>query len=496
MTSLQDLMDMPVNDPSMQNSQVLGNLAQLTPTARPTVVSHYNVQPVIDVYVSTQGRDLGAVAKDTMKVLQPFQEHLPRGTRIIVRGQVETMQSSFFGLGIGLVMAIVLVYFLIVVNFQSWLDPFIIITALPGALAGICWILLLTHTTLSVPSLTGAVMCMGVATANSILLISFARDRMDAGIPAAQAALEAGYTRIRPVLMTALAMIIGMLPMSLGLGRRRRAECSTGTGRDRRSDLRNRSNPVLRAVHLCHDSWPQRGKASGSKSHKMLRSSRRDRNLMESQSNQTQVMDDRHAPEITPPPKLPPAAPKRLCSSLASYCCCWLPGGDPMLMRLHDSHVLANETERESIPTVAVIHPIAEKPDEELVLPGTLQAYEESPIYARTNGYLLRWYKDIGSRVTKGELLADIDTPEVDQELMQVRANRQQIVAADGPGQDQCRSLCELCARPTQFRNRKPTSRPADISKPRRTSTRLTRTFGASSSWSRSSMSMRLFPAC
>ena len=145
-------------------------------------------------------------------------DHLPRGTHIVMRGQVDTMRSSFFGLGIGLLGAILLVYFLIVVNFQSWLDPFIIITALPGALAGIVWILLLTRTTLSVPSLTGAVMCMGVATANSILMVSFARDRMDAGVAAVQAALEAGYTRVRPVLMTALAMVIGMFPMSLGLG--------------------------------------------------------------------------------------------------------------------------------------------------------------------------------------------------------------------------------------------------------------------------------------
>ena len=217
-TSLQDLMNVPVNNPNAQDSQVLSNLVQLSPAARPVVVSHYNVQPVIDVYASTQGRDLGSVAKETMKVLEPFQQHLPRGTRLTVRGQIDTMKSSFLGLGIGLVLAIVLVYFLIVVNFQSWLDPFIIITALPGALAGICWILFLTRTTLSVPSLTGAVMCMGVATANSILLVSFARDRMSAGIPATQAALEAGYTRIRPVLMTALAMIIGMVPMSLGLG--------------------------------------------------------------------------------------------------------------------------------------------------------------------------------------------------------------------------------------------------------------------------------------
>ena len=217
-TSLQDLMNTPVNDPNVPNSQVLSNLVQLTPVVRPAVVSHYNVLPVIDVYASTQDRDLGGVIRDVNKVLQPFRKQLPRGTQLTVRGQVVTMESSFIGLGVGLLAAIVLVYFLIVVNFQSWLDPFIIITALPGALAGICWMLLLTRTTLNVPSLTGAVMCMGVATANSILMISFARDRMRAGIPSAQAALEAGYTRIRPVLMTALAMIIGMLPMSLGLG--------------------------------------------------------------------------------------------------------------------------------------------------------------------------------------------------------------------------------------------------------------------------------------
>ncbi|MGA8067464.1 MAG: efflux RND transporter permease subunit, partial [Terriglobales bacterium] len=221
MTSVQDLMNTPVTGPSAQIApQVLGNLVQLTPVARPAVVNHYAVQPVIDVYASTQGRDLGGVASDIMKALQPFQDpgRVPRGTFIVVRGQIETMRSSFFGLGVGLLGAIVLVYLLIVVNFQSWLDPFIIITALPGALAGICWFLLITRTTLNVPSLTGAVMCMGVATANSILLVSFSRDRMNAGVPALQAALEAGYTRMRPVIMTALAMIIGMVPMALGFG--------------------------------------------------------------------------------------------------------------------------------------------------------------------------------------------------------------------------------------------------------------------------------------
>ena len=216
MTNLQDLLNIPVI--SQQGPQLMGNLVQLSPVVRPATVNHYNVQPVIDVYASTQDRDLGAVAADTDKVLKGFENHLPRGTHIVVRGQVATMRSSFIGLGGGLAGAILLVYLLIVINFQSWLDPFIIITALPGALAGICWFLLITRTTLNVPSLTGAVMCMGVATANSILMVSFAREQMDEGLSAVQAAVSAGYTRMRPVLMTALAMIIGMVPMALGLG--------------------------------------------------------------------------------------------------------------------------------------------------------------------------------------------------------------------------------------------------------------------------------------
>jgi multidrug efflux pump subunit AcrB len=216
MTSLDELMAVPVNSP--QGSQLLGNLVQVQPVSRPAVVNHYNVQPVIDVYASTQDRDLGAVAAASDKIIKSFNGHLPRGTTIVLRGQVSTMRSSFLGLGVGLLGAIVLVYLLIVINFQSWLDPFIIISALPGALAGICWFLLLTRTTLNVPSLTGAVMCMGVATANSILMVSFAREQMDEGMAAIPAAISAGYTRMRPVLMTALAMIIGMVPMALGFG--------------------------------------------------------------------------------------------------------------------------------------------------------------------------------------------------------------------------------------------------------------------------------------
>jgi multidrug efflux pump subunit AcrB len=165
-----------------------------------------------------QGRDLGGVANDIRPIVEAAKQSLPRGSQLIVRGQIETMRTSFQGLLAGLALAIVLVYLLIVVNFQSWLDPFIIISALPAALAGIVWLLFVTHTTISVPALTGAIMCMGVATANSILVVSFAKDELARGRTALQAALDAGFTRFRPVLMTALAMIIGMIPMALGMG--------------------------------------------------------------------------------------------------------------------------------------------------------------------------------------------------------------------------------------------------------------------------------------
>jgi multidrug efflux pump subunit AcrB len=215
----QALQNTPVNaNASGAVPQILGNLVTTSTTARPASVSHYNAQPMINVYASVDGRDLGAVSGEVFKQVAAIEKELPRGSHIVVRGQVQTMRNSFIGLGIGLVGAIVLAYLLIVVNFQSWLDPFIIITALPGALAGICWMLLISRTTLNVPSLTGAIMCMGVATANSILMVSFAREQMAEGKNAIDAALEAGYVRIRPVLMTALAMIIGMVPMAIGLG--------------------------------------------------------------------------------------------------------------------------------------------------------------------------------------------------------------------------------------------------------------------------------------
>jgi multidrug efflux pump subunit AcrB len=216
--SLQALAAIPVTGPSGAGPQLLGNLAEVSRGAEQAVVSHYNIQPVIDVYGDVQGRDLGGVAKDFQRLVRAAERKLPRGSSLVVRGQVETMRSSFVGLGFGLFFAIALVYLLIVMNFQSWSDPFIIITALPGALCGIVWTLFVTRTTLSVPSLMGAVMSIGVATSNSILVVTFARERLAETGDALRAALDAGYIRLRPVVMTALAMIIGMVPMSLGLG--------------------------------------------------------------------------------------------------------------------------------------------------------------------------------------------------------------------------------------------------------------------------------------
>jgi CzcA family heavy metal efflux pump len=218
MDSLQALQNLPITPAVGGNAQILGGIARFSRTQGSAVVTHYNILPTIDLYATTQDRDLGAVAKDVQKVIDANSKYLPRGATVTLRGQVVTMNTAFSGLFYGLLAAVVLIYLLIVVNFQSWTDPFVIITALPAALAGIVWILFTTGTTLSVPALTGAIMCMGVATANSILVVSFARERLAQHGDAVLAAVEAGYTRFRPVCMTALAMIIGMAPLALGMG--------------------------------------------------------------------------------------------------------------------------------------------------------------------------------------------------------------------------------------------------------------------------------------
>src|SRR6267143_1717725 len=208
----------PINAVGASSPELLTNLAGVERGTTATVSNHYNVQPVFDIFASVQDRDLGGAARDIKRILADASRALPRGSTLVVRGQVQSMNAAFVGLSTGLIFAIVLVYALMVVNFQSWLDPFIIISALPGAIAGILWALFLTQTSISVPSLMGAIMSIGVATANSILLVTFANDERQDGHGAVTAALSAGYTRLRPVLMTALAMIIGMFPMALGLG--------------------------------------------------------------------------------------------------------------------------------------------------------------------------------------------------------------------------------------------------------------------------------------
>ena len=217
--TLQDLANIPVTGTNaFALPSLTASLVSVQRGAGMAVVSHYNVAPVIDIFGAAAGRDLGGVANDINKIIEATRPQLPRGSRVVVRGQVQTMRASYIGLLGGLLFSIILVYLLIVVNFQSWLDPFIMISALPAALAGIAWFLFITHTTLSVPALMGAIMCMGVATSNSILVVSFASEKMTEGMGSVGAALEAGFTRFRPVLMTALAMIIGMVPMALGLG--------------------------------------------------------------------------------------------------------------------------------------------------------------------------------------------------------------------------------------------------------------------------------------
>jgi multidrug efflux pump subunit AcrB len=218
--SLNSLKTIPVDSSdSSSNShdvQLLGNLANLSAEGTPGVITHENIMPLFDIYVSTEGRDLGGVLADVERVAKSMEDELPRSAAVEIHGQAALMHDAYFELIFGLLAAIVLVYLLIVVNFQSWLDPFIIITALPGALAGIAWSLFLTHTRLSEPALTGAIMTMGTATANSILVVSYARERFQEHGDALRATIEAGTTRFRPVLMTASAMIMGMVPMSVG----------------------------------------------------------------------------------------------------------------------------------------------------------------------------------------------------------------------------------------------------------------------------------------
>ena len=262
--SVNSLKTIPVDSSSNSSNenemQLLGNLANISAEGTPGVVTHGNIMPLFNIYVSAEGRDLGGVLADVEKVAKSMEDEMPRSAAIEIHGQAALMHDAYFELIFGLLAAIVLVYLLIVVNFQSWLDPFIIITALPGALAGIAWALFLTHTRLSEPALTGAIMTMGTATANSILVVSYARERLEEHGDALRAAIEAGTTRFRPVLMTASAMIIGMVPMATGYS----AECAAGSRRHRRLTRRHLVHPVLRALRVRHLLYPANGSPKGS----------------------------------------------------------------------------------------------------------------------------------------------------------------------------------------------------------------------------------------
>jgi multidrug efflux pump subunit AcrB len=216
--SLSSLANIPVGSAGGDSTPLLGGLAQFTRSQTNAIVSQYDIQSMVQIHATPQDRDLGGVAADVRQAIASLEAEVPKGSQVVLLGQVRTMERAFAGLLFGLLGAVVLVYLLIVVNFQSWSDPFVIVTALPAALAGIVWMLFATRTTVSVPALTGAIMCMGVATANSVLVISFARERLADGLDAIAAAVDAGFVRLRPVLMTALAMMIGMVPMALGLG--------------------------------------------------------------------------------------------------------------------------------------------------------------------------------------------------------------------------------------------------------------------------------------
>ena len=350
-----------------------------------------------------QGRDLGGVAADIHKVIQDTAHDVPNGASVVLRGQVTTMTSAYQQLFVGLAFAIVLIYLLIVVNFQSWLDPFVIVMALPSALAGIVWMLFATGTTLSVPALTGAIMCMGVATANSILVISFARERLAAGADALAAALDAGSTRFRPVLMTALAMIIGMAPMAIEPGQ------NAPLGRAVIGGLLFATCATLFLVPTLFSLVHARDRKNAVAAHLRIQPIPR-----LTRSERTMSSDPVKTPESPPAPASWHDCPRRCrryrrgrprsAGPTASSNCAMdqRPGGP----------------DRRSSPSSAAAAPM-----QSLMLPGNIQPYYKAAIYARVSGYLKSWQQDIGAHVKAGQVLASIDAPDLDQQLAQAQAN-------------------------------------------------------------------------
>ena len=407
------------------SNQMLSNVSTVERTTSPEVINHYDIQPTFDIYANVEGRDLGGVARDVQTAINSFHSKLPHGTNVVVRGQVESMNASFAGLASGLVGAIVLVYLLLVVNYQSWVDPFVIICALPGAMSGILIMLFVTNTTFSVPALMGAIMCVGVATANSVLVVNFANDCREAGDDAITATVTAGCTRLRPVLMTALAMILGMLPMALAFGEG--GEQNAPLGRAVIGGLIVATVTTLLFVPIVYSvlrkAQPNRieqepGRAGPTGKFKRRCGPRPQSVNMENQPKP--IAKAAKAPRI---PKQKESRPKgRPKTGLWITCAVLVAlayfGIAP---RLRASQHLESEisTVKSEIPIVSVIQLKPGSGSTELTLPSTIQAIKETSISARTTGYLSQRFVDIGYHVKAGQVLATIEAPEVDQQLSQ-----------------------------------------------------------------------------
>ena len=361
--------------------QLLGNLAKITPVGTPGVTTHGNIMPLFDIYVSAEGRDLGGILADVQKITADLEGEKPRSAAIEIRGQAALMYDAYTELIFGLIAAIVLIYLLIVVNFQSWTDPFIIISALPGALAGIAWMLFLTHTRVSEPALTGAIMTMGTATANSILVVSYARERLQEHGDAIRAAIEAGKTRFRPVLMTASAMILGMVPMATGYTQ------NAPLGRAVIGGLLVATifHPALRP--LCVRDCLQPANRSPGGCYVMSRSFK-GRNL-----------------------------------AFLAIALVLLYLGYRFYESKLEASALRDQTLENAIPTVALVSPKPVPATDSVTLPGNLVGWYEAPIYARVTGYVKMWYKSYGDKVKKGDLLAQINAPNLDAKYRQAKAD-------------------------------------------------------------------------
>ncbi len=412
LTNMNQLETIPVTpgdgNPENKVPQLLGAMGEIRPVGTPGEVSHYNILPVIDIYATNEGRDLGAVAADVEEIVAEYQNRLPQGSLMEIRGQFDTMNSAYSQLLFGLGLSILLVFLVIVVNFHSWLDPFIIITALPAALAGIVWALLITRTTLSVPALTGTIMCMGTGTANSILVVAFARERLEAHGNAARAAIEAGYGRIRPVIMTALAMIVGMLPMSMSNSQ------NAPLGRAVIGGLILATVATLLFVPC------------------MFAILHRDEKGVAEEEGE----EAKHQPFNM----------SRVGRIVLTVCFGVVLVGGAIALVVTDIQSQAQEmaeleefTEDATVEPVAIIIPREGDPIRELDLPADVEAWYQAPIYARVNGYVEMWEKDFGAVVQRGDVLATINTPRLD---AQYRAAKSKLDLANAK-----LGLAELTAR-------------------------------------------------